>query len=143
MSGYSTTPLTRKLGISDEGRLLLLGAPAGFEVLLEPLPSGARRVRANADFDVAVVFVTRAAAARDRIAQLEPRLISGARLWICWPKKASGVKSDCTFDLVQAAGLETGLVDTKVCAVDETWSGLCFMRRRADPRHSTRDADER
>lgn len=134
MSGYSTTPLARKLGIRDESRLLLFGAPPGFEGLVEPLPTGARRVRANADFDVAVVFVTRVAAARDRIAELEPRLASGARLWICWPKKASGVKTDCAFDVVQAAGLETGLVDTKVCAVDETWSGLCFMRRKADPR---------
>ena len=141
MSGYSTTPLARKLGIRDESRLLLLGAPAGFEDLLEPLPPGARTVRSNAEFDVVVVFVTRAAAAHDRIAQFEPRLSSGARLWICWPKKASGVKSDCTFEVVQATGLETGLVDTKVCAVDETWSGLCFMRRRADPRSSTREVD--
>ena len=134
MSGYSATPLARKLGVRDESRVLVISAPEGFAGLLEPLPSGTRMVKATASFDVAIVFASRSAGVQDRLAKLEPRLESGARLWICWPKKSSGVRTDCSFDVVQRAGLDCGLVDTKVCAVDETWSGLCFMRRKADER---------
>lgn len=120
----------------------MVSAPEGFQGLLDPLPDGTRMVGPRAAFDVAVVFSTRASGVLERLSRLEPRLDSGARLWICWPKKSSGVRTDCTFDVVQGAGLESGLVDTKVCAIDETWSGLCFMRRAADRRVSTRDRAE-
>lgn len=135
VSGHSSTPLARKLGIVEDRRVLALSAPEGFTALLEPLPAGVKMVRGAAAFDVAVVFVRSVNGLQERLSKLEPRLVSGARLWVGWPKKSSGVRTDCSFETVQRAGLDLGLVDTKVCAIDETWSGLCFMRRRSDRRH--------
>lgn len=142
VSGYSATPLARKLGVREESRVLVISAPDDFQGMLDPLPAGTRMVGLRAAFDIAIVFSTRAAGVRERLLKLEPRLDSGARLWVCWPKKSSGVRTDCTFDVVQGAGLETGLVDTKVCAIDEIWSGLCFMRRAADRKRPLRDGAE-
>jgi hypothetical protein len=128
MAGYSGTPLPRKLGIKPGSVVAVVAAPDGFEAALDPLPPGASlRADARGRPDLAVWFVRSFRELRsDRI----DRLADGRPLWIAWPKKASGVPTDLTENVVRHAGLARGLVDTKVCAIDETWSGLLFRRRR-------------
>jgi hypothetical protein len=133
-AGYSGTPLAKKLGVKDGGRVWLKGAPAGFEKTLEGMPEGAATVRTaktGAAYDVIVLFVKNKSALTKEFAAAAKRLASHGGLWIAWPKKASGVATDLTEDGVRAVGLPTGLVDNKVCAIDEIWSGLRFMRRRS------------
>lgn len=131
-SGYSGTPLPAKLGIKAGSRVLLDGAPAG--LALEPLPGGARLHRrpAGEPYDVILLFAPESGRLRDRWPRLAPRLETAGRLWVCWPKKNSGVPSDLTENVIRDFGLDQGLVDVKVCAVDATWSGLAFVRRLAD-----------
>lgn len=129
----SGNPLAMKLGIKPGHRVLMLGQPKGAERMLESLPEGVALLgRAGKPVDVVVCF------ARRRV-DLDRRLPSAVRLlkekgglWLAWPKKASGVATDLDFDSVQKAGLSAGLVDNKVCAIDETWSGLRFVHRLAD-----------
>lgn len=131
-AGYSGTPLARKLGIKEAHRVLAVGAPANYERLLAPLPPGVSFVkRADAKTDVAHVFVTRREELAERLAALRSRLAPAAALWISWPKKASGVASTVTEDVVRELALPLGFVDVKVCAVDETWSGLKLVVRKA------------
>jgi hypothetical protein len=132
MAGYSGTPLPKKLGIKEGAFVVIDGAPTEFESLLDPLPDGVTFTEANGGrADVVILFVERLADLNDRFPAHAQRLERGARLWVTWPKKSSGRPTDVTFEPVQRAGLDFGLVDTKVCAIDETWTGLCFMRRRA------------
>lgn len=133
MAGYSGTPLAKKLGILEASRVTLLAAPAGFARTLGPLPEGARVLRgARRRVDV-VLFFTRSRAELEAVFDsLKGRIEPNGGLWIAWPKKASGVATDLSFDVVQGIGLGAGLVDTKICAVDETWSGLRFVNRLAD-----------
>jgi hypothetical protein len=128
-AGYSGTPLPKKLGIREKFAVLLLNAPARFERKLEPLPAGAEYVQDAVSARVAVLFAaSRAELVRDfRI--LAKALPAKSALWIAWPKKASGVKTDLSENVVREFGLDAGWVDYKVCAIDETWSGLCFARR--------------
>lgn len=126
---YSTTPLVAKLGIKAGSDVALVGAPEGMEDLLAPLPDGAT-VRARGDVDVALLFVTRASDLRRRFPPLARRLRDTGGLWVVWPKKASGVATDLSFDGVQRTGLGTGLVDNKSASIDETWQGLRFVVRR-------------
>jgi hypothetical protein len=127
MAGYSGTPLPKKLGIKPGSTVALLAAPAGFE--LGELPDGASvRLDARGRADLVVWFV---GARRELRPERLRRLADGRPLWIAWPKKASGVQTDLTENVVRDAGLAQGLVDTKVCAIDETWSGLLFWRRRS------------
>jgi hypothetical protein len=128
LAGYSGRPLPKKLGIKEDTIVSLVSAPEGFEPSLGRLPAGAglRRGRtAGADL---VLWFVRSRRTLDRglvrHSQLE------VPLWIIWPKKASGAATDLSQNAVRAAGLAAGLVDYKVCAVDETWSGLLFRRRR-------------
>ncbi|HWH13926.1 MAG TPA: hypothetical protein VNT51_04215 [Miltoncostaeaceae bacterium] len=131
--GYSGTPLARKLGIASGHRVALLGAPAGIEDLLAPLPGDVRLLRrARAPIDVALLFVHDAAALRRRLPAAQAAMTPAGALWVAWPKRASGVPTDVTEDVVRAAGLARGLVDTKVCAVDATWSGLRLVTRLRD-----------
>ncbi len=130
MPASSTTPLPRKLGLRESSRLLLINPPGGFVALLEPLPLGLKIVDTGNDFDVAVVFAGYAAELGSLFAPLARRLRQGAYLWLAWPKKASAVQSDLSFTLCQQAGLDAGLVDSKKCSLDDTWSGLRFTRRR-------------
>lgn len=135
MAGYSGTALGKKLGIKAGFRVGLVGAPAGFEGTLEGMGDGAtvtRSMRGTRPFDVIVVFVKRRAELERRWDGLVARLETSGGLWVAWPKKASGVATDLTGDVVRAFGLEGGLVDVKVCAIDETWSGLRFVRRVRD-----------
>jgi len=119
---YSSTPLPRKLGVRDGTRLKVLGAPPGF-----PL-SG----RARTPVDVAIYFPRRRSELERRFSVLAAELEPAGALWIGYPKKASGVRTDLDFDAVQQVGLRAGLVDNKSCAIDETWTAVRFVRRRRD-----------
>ncbi len=132
-AGYSGTPLAKKLGLEPGHRVGLIGAPEGFEASLEGLPEGVRLSRRAAGrFDVILFFTRRASELERRFGQLAARLDKAGGLWVAWPKKASGVATDVVEGLVRATGLDGGLVDNKICAVDETWSGLRFVYRLKD-----------
>ena len=133
MAGYSGTPLAKKLGIRTGHRVGLIGALEGFEETLEGLPEGVRfSRRAAGRFDV-IVFFTRSHDELDRrFATLAGKLHEAGGLWVAWPKKSSGVATDLLEDRVRHAGLEAGLVDNKICAIDEIWSGLRFVYRLRD-----------
>jgi hypothetical protein len=138
MAGYSGTPLPLKLGIKPGARVALLNAPADFDVTLGELPD-AVRVRtslagkgARGPLDVVLHFTTRRADLERRFEALAGALDPAGGLWIVWPKKASGVPTDLTENVIREIGLAAGLVDNKVCAVDETWSGLRFVVRVKD-----------
>lgn len=130
--GYSGTPLAKKLGIRDGSRLWVLGAPDGYEAWLAPLPPGVVFLRRpGGDIDVAHVFVTRKAQLSAELASLRQRLRPDTALWISWPKKASGVPTTVTEDVVRQVALPLGFVDVKVCAVSDVWSGLKLVVRKA------------
>jgi hypothetical protein len=133
LAGYSGTPLPRKLGIKQDASVLLLGAPEGFESLLAPLPPGAGLRRdGRGKGDLVLWFVRAQRDLHGKLAAVKTR--TGADgLWICWPKKASGVVTDVSEPVVRAAGLGSGLVDYKIAAIDSTWSGLKFTRRKGGP----------
>lgn len=131
----SGTPLPKKLGITAGCRLLLSRAPADFAATLGVLPDGVRAVRRlGGTVDVALLFCGDAARLGACLAPAARGLAERGSLWVAWPKKASGVPTDLTENVVRAAGLALSLVDTKVCAIDATWSGLRFSRRRAPAR---------
>jgi len=128
---YSGTPLPRKLGIVEGTRVLLLGAPDGFD--LGPLPGVELHRRAGASpYDVVLLFAPDRAALVRRFAPARDRLTVAGGLWACWPKRASGVATDLNDNVVRAHGLATGLVDVKVAAIDATWSGIKFVVRLRD-----------
>jgi hypothetical protein len=133
MTGYSGTPLPKKLGIREDSRVAFSGAPDDFDQVLGELPPGVRiRTAVRGPLDVIVVFVTRRAELERRIAKLIGAMEPAAGLWIAWPKRASGVPTDVTEDVVREIGLAAGLVDNKVCAINETWSGLRLVIRLRD-----------
>jgi hypothetical protein len=131
-AGYSGTPLPRKLGIGEASRVLLVNAPPTLD--LAPLPAGAviRRRRTLQRNDVVLLFVTERSALEERFRKLTESIVDNGALWVCWPKRASGVVTDLTENVVREHGLRVGLVDVKVAAIDTTWSGLKFVRRLAD-----------
>jgi len=139
MAGYSGTPLPQKLGIKPGARVGLWKAPPAFRAALGALPDGvivedvAAQGGAGA-YDVVVAFVTAAKELAGVFARLRKRLDPAGGLWIGWPKKknAAGISTDVTDNVVRDVGLPTGLVDNKVCAIDDTWSGLRFVVRLAD-----------
>jgi hypothetical protein len=130
-AGYSGTPLVAKLGMKPGAKLQLVSAPASLPRLLGPLPTGTRNV-SRGPLDFAMVFVKKKAELEKQFAKLRDRLEPNGMLWVSWPKKSSGVATDLTEDVIRRIGLAAGLVDVKVCAVDETWSGLKFVRRLKD-----------
>ena len=134
MAGYSGTPLPRKLGIKPGHRVLALGAPERFvEDTLGELPDGVPVVRsARGKADVIVSFHDRRAELERRMPRLRELMEPAAGLWIAWPKRASGVPTDLTEDVVRELALANRLVDNKVCAIDGTWSGLRLVIRLAD-----------
>ncbi len=133
MAGYSGTPLHKKLGIKEDATVALLAAPPNFARALAPLPDGVEiREQARGKLDVIVFFATRERELARRFPVMARALQPAGGLWVAWPKKASCVATDLTFDPVQQTGLDCGLVDNKVCAIDETWSALRFVSRVAD-----------
>jgi hypothetical protein len=132
-AGYSGTPLPRKLGIKPGHAVAVLGGPAGVAASLSGLPGVGppqRDLSGSDPLDVIVFFVTQRAELEERLAGLRERMAPAAGLWIAWPKRASGVPTDMTEHAVREVALPTGLVDNKVCAIDEVWSGLRLVIRR-------------
>ncbi len=134
MAGYSGTPLVKKLGIKPGHRVALLGAPADFPAALEGLPAevSLQTDLSGEPLDVIVLFAPDRAGLGRGFARAARRLPPAGGLWVAWPKKASGVPTDLTEPVVQAVGLGAGLVDNKVCAIDDVWAGLRFVIRRHD-----------
>ena len=132
MAGYSTTPLVKKLGISEGQLLSVVNGQEGFAQGLGLGPDEVRwaSAREKGPIDVIVVFLTRRADLERKIATLRPKMAQTGSLWIAWPKRASKVETDVTEDVVREVALPTGLVDNKVCAIDEVWSGLRLVIRR-------------
>jgi len=131
LAGYSGTPLPRKLGIKPDTVVALLGAPEGFEEVLEPLPRSVRFKRsARGAANLILLFARTRAEMERRFPAAARCLAEGGGLWIAWPKKASGVATDLTQAAVRSFGLGSDFVDYKICAIDETWSGLLFARRK-------------
>ena len=131
MAGYSGTPLPQKLGIKPGARLRFLAAPAGFADALGPLPAGVSFAPRGAA-DVVVFFTSSRTELKKRFPAVARGLDPAGGLWIAWPKKSSGVATELDENVVRDIGLAEGLVDNKVCAIDETWSGLRFVIRLAD-----------
>lgn len=128
---YSATPLVRKLGIREGSRVLIVGRPDGFS--LGPLPTGAEIARsARGRLDVTLVFVRTLAELGRRLPALVRALHPAGRLWVAWPKKASGLETDLSFGVVQGLGLDAGLVDNKSASIDRTYQGVQFVYRLRD-----------
>jgi hypothetical protein len=131
MAGYSGTPLVRKLGIRESHVVFLDGAPDGLDL---DVPGAVRRLPLSAD--VTLTFHTSLAALTARLPVLFERTSTAGMVWVCWPKKAAQkalrIASDLDENIVRDLGLRLGFVDVKVAAVDDTWSGLKFVRRLAD-----------
>ena len=136
-AGYSGTPLVRKLGFREGMRVHYVSAPEHLDALIGELPDGVRVLkRPAANLDLALLFVTERAALGRGLQTLQPRLRPAGMIWVAWPKRASKVPTDVTEDVVREVALPRGLVDVKVCAIDEVWSGLKLVIRkelRAEP----------
>jgi hypothetical protein len=133
MAGYSGTPLPRKLGIKPGAMVATLDAPADFAATLGELPPGAvLHPFSGGPAEVALLFARERAALETGFGRLAIAIRPAGGLWVCWPKKASGIATDLDENVIREFGLGMGLVDNKVCAVDETWSGLRFVYRVKD-----------
>ena len=131
MPGYSGTPLARKLGIKPNERVIAINAPAHYEPLLGELPEGAAIVqRAEARPAFVHLFVKERAEMAERLSGLRDKPNDAGVIWVSWPKKAAKVPTDITEDVIREVALPLGFVDVKVCAVDDTWSGLKLVIRR-------------
>lgn len=133
MPGYSGTPLPKKLGIKDGFRVSLISAPSEVRAELKPALANCKVDKDAKDpLDFAIFFTKSASELEKEFPRLAKALEPGGMLWISWPKKSSGVATDLTENIVRDTGLAVGLVDVKVCAVTEIWSGLKFVRRLKD-----------
>jgi hypothetical protein len=134
MAGYSGTPLAKKLGIAAGHRVKTHRAPPNYKDLLAPLPEGVTiSARLSGEVDVWHLFAKTRRELSDTLGEAIEATEAGGIIWISWPKKASGVPTDVTEDRIRELVLPLGLVDVKVCAVDETWSGLKLVRRKTRP----------
>jgi uncharacterized RDD family membrane protein YckC len=133
MAGYSGRPLVAKLGIKPGTRIAIVNAPRGYRTTLGRLPPGVR-VAASARGSLPFIqfFTTSRKTLAAKFAALLRALAADGALWVSWPKRASGVATDVTEDVVRAVALAGGLVDVKVAAIDDVWSGLKLVRRRKD-----------
>ena len=129
--GYSGTPLVKKLGIKPDARIQFVSAPKNFAALVGPPPDGVR-VQRDGTLDFAIVFVKQLDDLMKQFPVLRDRLETNGMLWVAWPKRTSGVTTDLNEAVVRDYGLRAGLVDVKICAIDDTWSGLKFVRRLKD-----------
>ncbi len=135
MAGYSGTPLSKKLGIKPGARLCFVNAPPGYSALLEPLPADVTHVGTESDaLDLVHGFVRSRADLVALIQLYKNRIKQDGAIWVSWPKKAAKIATDVTEDMVREVALPQGLVDIKVCAVDETWSGLKLVIRKENRR---------
>ena len=133
MAGYSGTPLAKKLGIKENFRIAIINAPQGFEKTLGELALGVELAsQAKRPLNLILFFTKSHSELTKRFSKFANLLLADGMLWVAYPKKASGVIMDLNFNLVQTIGLEAGLVDTKICAIDEIWSGLKFVYRIKD-----------
>ena len=131
MAGYSGTPLAKKLGIAPHGTVFVDGAPPSYRTLLAPLPDGVKFVgKPGATTDVLHLFVKERAALAASLVRYKKIIKPDAAIWISWPKKAAKVPTDITEDVIRELALPLGLVDIKVCAVDDVWSGLKLVIRK-------------
>jgi hypothetical protein len=127
VAGYSDTPLLRKLGIPDGGTVALIGAPGG----VIPLPATVSvRTAARGSADVVVAFFRQRSDLERRVRALGRMIFPAGGLWVAWPKRSSGMPTDITDEVVRQVALPLGLVDNKVCAIDDTWSGLRVVWRK-------------
>jgi len=135
MAGYSGTPLAQKLGLKPEQTVATIAAPAGYRKLLAPLPKAVSfTTEIAAETPFVHLFVTKRATMEKELKRLRRLLADTGVLWVSWPKKSSGVATEITEDVIRDVCLPLGFVDVKVCAVDETWSGLKLMIRRENRR---------
>jgi Protein of unknown function (DUF3052) len=135
VAGYSGTPLAKKLGIKPGTRLLAVNAPADYAALLDPLPENVAFLPAGADeLDVVHLFTKTRSELIKLIDRYMTKIKQEGAIWVSWPKKASGIPTEVTEDTVRELALPLGLVDIKVCAVDETWSGLKLVIRKENRR---------
>lgn len=133
MAGYSGTPLPRKLGIPESGRAAIIDSPRGFMKRVGKWPSRLERCRKiTAPLDYIHLFASERGVLEEQFPRARDALTKAGTLWVSWPKKASGKQTDLNESVVREIGLANGLVDVKVCAVDETWSGLKFVYRLRD-----------
>ncbi len=133
MAGYSGTPLVKKLGIKPDSLVSIVNPPEGFEKILTLPPAvQCSALGGGRKLDVIVWFTKRRYQLTKRFAGMAKLLFPAGGLWVAWPKRASGVPTDLTEDIIRAVGLEAGLLDNKVCAIDETWSGLRLVIRLKD-----------
>jgi hypothetical protein len=131
-AGYSGTPLAKKLGITEGRTVVAIGAPRNYKALLAPLPPNVKFVKSDdRNADIVHLFVTDRGELANRLARLVSTIRPDAAVWVSWPKKASGVVTTVTEDRIREIALPLGFVDVKVCAVDETWSGLKLVIRTA------------
>lgn len=131
MAGYSGAPLAKKLGIKERDRVGVLGDPGLFASLLAPLPDGVDLVRnPRAACDVFVAFAPDRRRLESRLERVTALMPANTAVWICWPKRGSGRETDLTEDAIRDIALPRRLVDIKVCAVDEIWSGLKLVVRK-------------
>jgi hypothetical protein len=131
MAGYSGTPLPKKLGIKEQHSVLLIDLPADVKAELKSTLANCR-IAKDEPVDFAMIFVKSASGLRWQFSRIATQLAPAGMLWVSWPKKASGLATDLGENEVRKVGLDAGLVDVKVCAVNEVWSGLKFVRRVTD-----------
>ena len=130
---YSGTPLWKKLGVKEGSTVAFVKPPPAFDDTIGPLPTDvAVKRQARGPLDVIVLFSTRAGDLRNRFRKLKGALDPAGGLWVAYPKKASSIPTDLTFELTQEIGLDEGLVDNKSCAIDDDWSGVRFVYRLKD-----------
>ncbi|SRR5258705_9784987 len=133
MAGYSETPLAKKLGVRENLRLALINAPRDFQAQLGDLPTDTKIVkRLTKPLDLVLLFVDSEKNLANQFPTVANKLSTNGMIWIAWPKKSSGVATDLSFERVQRIGLACRLVDVKICAIDEVWSGLKFVYRLKD-----------
>jgi hypothetical protein len=134
MAGYSETPLAKKLGFKEGFRVGFVNSPKGFKKELGPLPADVKVSvgQLSKPLDLIILFTDSERRLKLEFPVLSEKLGVNGMLWVVWPKKSSGVPTDLSFDIVQQTGLQAGLVDVKICAVNEIWSGLKFVYRLKD-----------
>ena len=131
MAGYSGTPLAKKLGIKEQTNVVVVDAPTHYRKLLDPLPAAVRfSSKVDGTVDIVHIFSTKRAPLSRALASYREKLDPSAAVWVSWPKKSAKMPTDITEDVVREVALPLGLVDIKVCAIDDVWSGLKLVVRK-------------